>query len=97
MQLFVIALTLPWLLLMSQTGAHPGVRIFGALFAILASAGWIANRVSGVSNLIERWMSTLTDLAPLGILFLAAVTIPAYVYTMLRARTSTFEQGEITE
>jgi hypothetical protein len=96
MQLFVIALTMPWFVLISQTAAHPWVRITGATFAILASGGWILNRVSGVSNAIERSMNTVTELAPLGILVLAAVAIPAYVYTMIRGSSAELGQGEVS-
>jgi hypothetical protein len=84
MQLFVIALTMPWLILLSQTPAHPWIRRSGALLAAAAAVGWIANRVSGVSNVVERSTATATDLAPLGILILAFAAIPAYIYTMLR-------------
>jgi HupE / UreJ protein len=97
MQLFVIALTMPWFVLISQTAAHPCVRIGGAIFAILASAGWIFNRVSGVSNVIERSMNTVTELAPLGILVLAAVAIPAYLYTMIRGSSAQLGEGEISQ
>jgi hypothetical protein len=54
MQLFVIALTIPWFILLSQTAAHPWVRRSGAVFAGIASIGWMANRLSGQPNLVER-------------------------------------------
>jgi hypothetical protein len=94
MQLFVIALTLPWLILMSQTTVYPWVRTAGAGLAIIASAGWIVNRVSGVSNVVERAMSTVTEWAPLGIFVLAAVTLPAYLYAMFSGPSAHLEQGE---
>jgi hypothetical protein len=83
MQLFVIALTVPWLIVLSLTPAHPWVRCGGALLAAIAAVGWIVNRVSGESNGIERLMTTVTTFAPLGILILALVAIPAYLCTML--------------
>jgi len=88
MQLFVIALTVPWLIVLSLTPAHPCVRCGGAVLAAIAAGGWIVNRVSGESNGIERLMTTLTTFAPLGILILALVAIPAYLYTTLLAPAS---------
>ncbi len=50
MQLIVVAATMPSLVLMSRTRAYPFLRIGGALFAGIASAGWIAERLIGVHN-----------------------------------------------
>jgi hypothetical protein len=83
MQLLVILLTVPWLVLLSLTPAHPSVRMGGAVLAAIAAVGWIANRVSGQSNEIERLMTTATDYAPLGILILAAIAIPAWFCTTM--------------
>jgi hypothetical protein len=43
------------------------------------------NRVSGQSNLIERLMTTVAAFAPLGIVILAGIAIPAYLYRLLTA------------
>lgn len=83
MQLFVIAVTVPWLILLSLTPAHRWVRIGGALLSAIAAAGWIVHRVTGESNPIERLMAVVTEFAPLGILVLALIAIPAYCYTTL--------------
>lgn len=82
MQLFVIAVTVPWLILLSLTPAHSTVRVGGALLASVAALGWIANRVSGNSNSIERAMTTLTDYAPFGVLILAMIAIPSYLIAL---------------
>jgi hypothetical protein len=50
MQLIVVAAVLPSLVLMSRTRAYPFLRIGGALFAGLASVGWIAERLFDVHN-----------------------------------------------
>jgi hypothetical protein len=50
MQLVVVAVTLPSLILMSRTRAYPPLRIGGALFAGIASVGWIAERLFGLHN-----------------------------------------------
>ena len=79
MQLFLIAITVPWLTLLSLTPVHRHLRVGGAVLAIIAAAGWIGNRVSGESNWIERGMTAVTPLAPLGVLILAMISIAAYL------------------
>jgi hypothetical protein len=45
MQPIVVLTTLPSLILLSRSRAYSAFRIAGALFARLASAGWIAERL----------------------------------------------------
>ncbi|MGI4742742.1 MAG: HupE/UreJ family protein [Janthinobacterium lividum] len=52
MQLLVIALTIPWLLLLSCTPAYPAVRVGGAVLASLAALAWIAERLTGKANVL---------------------------------------------
>jgi hypothetical protein len=49
----VVAATMPSLVLLSRTRAYPLLRIGGALFAGLASLGWIGERLLGVHNSIN--------------------------------------------
>lgn len=53
MQLIVVAATIPSLVLMSRTRAYPFLRIGGALFAGIASVGWIAERLLGLRNPVD--------------------------------------------
>ena len=53
MQMIVVAVTMPSLLLMSRTRAYPALRIGGALFAGLASVGWIAERLLGMHSSVD--------------------------------------------
>jgi hypothetical protein len=78
MQLAVIALTLPWLMVLSLTPAHRYVRSGGASLAAVAACGWIWNRVTGQANVIERAMELTAEFAPLAIVALALIAIPAY-------------------
>ena len=93
-QLFVIAVTVPWFIVLSLTPAHPWVRVGGALLSGVAACGWILNRISGESNVVERLMTAVTAFAPLGVLVLAGIAIPAYFYTMFTARTNCVAEGE---
>ena len=54
MQLVVVAGTMPSLLLLSRTHKYSVLRITGALFGGLASAGWIAERLLNVHNPVDR-------------------------------------------
>ncbi len=53
MQLIVVAVTMPSLVLMSRTRAYPFLRIGGALFAGVASVGWIVERLLGVQSSVD--------------------------------------------
>ena len=80
MQLLVVVITMPWLILLSLTPFYKWVRISSALLAALAALGWIAIRISGVPNFIERAMAAVTQYSPLAILLLAIIAIPSYLY-----------------
>jgi hypothetical protein len=80
MQLFIVGLTAPWLLLLSQTPAHRWVRVVGAGLAGLAAMGWMVGRITGETNGLERVMNVAGAYAPVGILLLAMVTIPAALW-----------------
>ena len=53
MQLVVVTATMPSLVLMSRTRVYPFLRIGGAMFAGLASLGWIVERLLGVPNSVD--------------------------------------------
>lgn len=86
MQLFVIAITVPWLILLSLTPVYKRVRIIIAILAAIAALGWILERVSGTPNMIGSSIQQITPYAPLGILLLAFIAIPAYLYAPVRER-----------
>ncbi len=75
MQLFVIALTLPWLLLLSRTSAYDWVRVGGAALAALAAAGWIVERVSGQTNGLGQAAVQVAAYAPYGLGLLAVLAL----------------------
>lgn len=50
MQLFVIALVIPWLILLSQANFYSFVRSIGATLAGAAALAWVAERLSGQPN-----------------------------------------------
>jgi hypothetical protein len=59
MQLAVVAATLPSLILMSRTRAYPWLRVGGALFAGIASVGWMVERVLGTQSSVDKVVNEL--------------------------------------
>ena len=49
-QLFVVCVTMPWLLLLAQTRAYPLFRVLGACATGIAALGWMGERGFGWSN-----------------------------------------------
>ncbi|MEF2279611.1 HupE/UreJ family protein [Deinococcus sp. YIM 134068] len=50
MQLLVIAVTMPWLILLARTSVYTPVRVVGAGVAALAALGWLGQRLLGTDN-----------------------------------------------
>jgi hypothetical protein len=75
MQLIVVAAALPSLVLLSCTRVYPMMRIGGALFAGLASLGWIVERVLNVQSSVDVVVNSVARHAPwiAGALFLASL------------------------
>jgi hypothetical protein len=75
MQLIVISAAIPSFVLLSRTRAYLLLRIGGALFAIVASAGWMAERLLNVHNPVDSVVDSIAHralwIAP--VLFLMSV------------------------
>ncbi len=75
MQLAVVAVTLPWLLLLARTDAYAPFRVLTAVATGLAALGWILQRGFGLANPIDGIVTTLSA-HPLALLAgLAAFTL----------------------
>ncbi len=75
MQLFVIAITVPWLILLSLTPSYKWVRIIGAVSAAIAAIAWIGERISGKPNAVGGFVQNISQYAHLGILLLALIAL----------------------
>ncbi len=85
MQLAVVALTIPWLILLARTKLYSPVRIGGALCGGVAALGWAAQRAFGWQNPIEPVVNALAA-HPLWLL--AALAVMAGVATVWNEMTS---------
>ena len=75
MQIFVIAIIIPWLMLLSKTGFYKWFRVSGALMAALAAIAWILERSSGTPNFITGSIEELTQYGLYGIASLAFISL----------------------
>ncbi|WP_161883660.1 HupE/UreJ family protein [Deinococcus alpinitundrae] len=77
MQLLVIAVTMPWLILLAQTRLYPAVRVIGGSLAALASLGWLGDRV-GWSNPLGTLADELGAVGPWALLTLAILALTGF-------------------
>jgi hypothetical protein len=61
MQLIVVVASLPSLILLSRTCAYSTLRIGGALFAVFASLGWIAERLLGLRTSVDTVVNSVAQ------------------------------------
>lgn len=86
MQLFVIALIVPWLILLSKTPAYKWVRIPGAVLAGIAATAWIIQRTSGKGNLVTSFVEAMTQYSTWCIAALAVGALGVYFATTFSNR-----------
>ncbi len=83
MQLAIIAVTIPWLILLSRTPYYTYLRNTGAIFAGLAAVAWTAERVTGQANSWTAIVERIADYAPYGLGVLALLAIVFTLKTRL--------------
>lgn len=86
MQLFIIALIIPWLLLLNKTPFYKWFRIAFALLAAVAALAWTAERISGQANYIT---TAVQNISTYGIWCIAALAITAlflYFFSVKQTR-----------
>lgn len=79
MQLFIIAITIPWLIILSKQNRYLGIRIGGAIFAGLAALAWMAERISGDSNPVSSFVTNAAGYGLWMILLLALFAVSGFV------------------
>jgi hypothetical protein len=78
MQIAVIAVTIPWFIIMSRTAYFRIVRTIFASLISAAAIGWIGQRVTGDDNLISKTTDRLLLFSPwliLGLCFLSLALV----------------------
>ena len=75
MQLLVIALTIPWLILLSRTPVYQYVRVGGALLAGVAAIAWAVERVTGEGSVLTKGVELVAGYAPHALILLAVLAL----------------------
>ena len=75
MQLLVIAVTVPWLILLSRTLVYSSIRVTGALLAAIAALAWVTERSVGKANPLTNLVEQAAQHAPYLLLGLALVSL----------------------
>ena len=79
MQLAVIAITIPWFIIMSQTPWFGIIKNIFAGLVSLAALGWIGQRVTGRSNVASEVTDKLLLFSPWLILWLCLMSLALFV------------------
>jgi hypothetical protein len=87
MQLLIIAVTMPWLILLARTRAYTPVRVIGSLVASLAALGWLGERL-GYTNALGTFANNLAPYSVWVIVGLACVAIVASVWRRSKIKVS---------
>lgn len=85
MQLLVIALTMPWLMLLARTPAYPAVRTLGGGLAFLAALGWLGERL-GWENPLGLAANSIGSYGAWLIAGLAGLAVTVTVIKQFKAR-----------
>jgi hypothetical protein len=60
MQIIVVAVALPPLMILSRTSAYSSLRMGGAMFAGVASLGWVLERLLNIQNSVDSIVNAIT-------------------------------------
>jgi hypothetical protein len=85
MQLFVVLITIPWLILLSQTPVYKYVRIGGAVISGIVAIAWILERATQTPNFVSAVVNKMAEQAHWAIVILAML---ALISIMLKKRIS---------
>ena len=86
MQLLVIAVTIPWIILLSKTIFYKGIRMAGAILAAIAALGWMTERALQQSNQLTQLIEQVAAYSPWVVLVLACAAGAGYALDKGRSR-----------
>lgn len=93
-QLFVILVTMPWLVLLARTRLYPHLRITGACITGVAAAAWFFERALGWPNPVGPLIEYAAAHALWLIMGLAGLAITASLLPKMRLATSHFANDD---
>jgi hypothetical protein len=86
MQLLIVALVVPWLLLLSKTTFYNWIRKAIALSTAIAAIGWIAQRTTGTENFITDFVEAVSAYPLWTFAVLALVSLILYFISVRTSR-----------
>ncbi len=92
MQMLVVLAILPSLMLMSRTRAYPLFRVAGAVFAGVASAGWMVERIFGVTTPVDAIVNAFARHSLLIAIMLLAASLASRFLPPAYPRLSAFHR-----
>ncbi len=88
MQLLVVAVTIPWLIILSRSlTIYTYLRIVGAIIAGIAAIGWIIERVTSQPNLISTFILNAGDYIKWLIVLLAVLAFLSFLSKKISRKT----------
>lgn len=83
-QVLVVAIVVPWLMLLAWSGSYSPVRLAGTCFAAVAAFGWAIERLTGEPNVVTLLLEGLTATAPVLIAVVAILAIVVAAPAVMR-------------
>ena len=83
MQLFIIALSIPGLLLLSRTSFYPAFRVSATICIAIAALAWMIERIIGQPNLVTKIIPVMQTFAPFLLVILTLVATARYWFEHL--------------
>ncbi|QEC75167.1 HupE/UreJ family protein [Mucilaginibacter ginsenosidivorax] len=87
MQLFVVLITIPWLILLSQTSIYKYVRVGGAVISGIIAMAWMLERATQTPNFVSAFVNKAAQQAVWAILLLAILALASFVLNRRVARS----------
>lgn len=87
MQLFVVLITIPWLILLSQTSVYTYVRVGGAVISGIIATAWMLERATQTPNFVSAFVNKAAQQAVWAILLLAILALASFVVNRRVARS----------
>ncbi|MCR8558785.1 HupE/UreJ family protein [Mucilaginibacter sp. BJC16-A38] len=88
MQLFVVLITIPWLILLSQTPVYKYVRVGGAVISGMVAIAWILERATQTPNFVSAFVNKAAEQAAWAILVLAVLALVSISLKRVVARST---------
>ncbi len=80
MQLFIIAIIIPWLILLSKTVFYKWFKNGVAVLAAIAAIAWIVERTTGKENFVSKAVQINVEYTFWGILILAIASLTIFIF-----------------